>query len=104
MIINASIQVIPLTNIEKAFPIVDSAIALIQQSGLTYAVGAFETTIEGEYEPVQQLIRQIEDFCYAQKEVQFLVYKKLHVSGAANVLVESKTGKFKHYECCALTS
>ena len=96
MTINASIQVIPLTNTDVAFPIVDSAIALIQHSGLAYTVGAFETTIEGEYEPVQQLIRQIEDFCYAQKEVQFLVYKKLHVFGSGNVLAESKTGKFKN--------
>ncbi len=96
MIINASIQVIPLINREIALPIVDKAIALIQQSGLTYTVGAFETTIEGEYEPVQQLIRQIEDFCYSQKEVQFLVYKKLHAFGGGDIFAESKTGKFKH--------
>jgi len=95
MIINASIQVIPLTHIETAFPVVDKAIALIQQSGLKYTVGAFETTIEGEYEPVQQLIKKVEDFCYAQKELQFLVYKKLHVCGGEDILAESKTGKFK---------
>lgn len=96
MIINASLQVIPLTNRELALPIVDKAIALIQQSGLTYIVGAFETTIEGEYEPVQQLIKQIEDFCYAQQQVQFLVYKKLHLCGGADILVRNKTSKFKH--------
>ena len=96
MIINASIQVVPLTEIEKAFPVIDKAIALIQQSGLKYTVGAFETTIEGEYEPVQQLIKAIEDFCYAQKEIQFLVYKKLHISGSQNILAEDKTGKFMH--------
>lgn len=95
MIINASIQVIPLTNVEIAFPIVDKAIAIIRQSGLKYTVAAFETTIEGEYEPVQQLIQQIEDFCYVQRELQFLVYKKLHVCGAEDILAESKTGKFK---------
>ncbi|HLP51439.1 MAG TPA: thiamine-binding protein [Chitinophagales bacterium] len=95
MIINASIQVVPLTQIDHAFPVIDKAIALIQQSGLKYTVGAFETTIEGEYEPVQQLIRTIEDFCYAQPDIQFLVYKKMHVHGGGNVLVESKTGKFK---------
>lgn len=95
MIINASIQVIPLTKIEIAFPIVDKAIELIQRSGLSHTVGAFETTIEGEYEPVQQLIRKIEDFCYSQGKTQFLVYKKLHISGGEDILVESKTGKFK---------
>ncbi len=95
MIINASIQVVPLTKTETAFPVIDKAIALIQQSGLKYTVGAFETTIEGEYEPVQQLIKQVEDFCYSQKELQFLVYKKLHICGSQHILVENKTAKFK---------
>lgn len=95
MVINASIQVVPLIKIEEAFAIVDKAIALIQQSGLSYTVGAFETTIEGEYEPVQQLIRQVEDFCYSQQQVQFLVYKKLHVHGGSHIYALDKTGKFK---------
>ncbi|HLP21561.1 MAG TPA: thiamine-binding protein [Chitinophagales bacterium] len=95
MIVNASVQVVPLTQIDQAFPVIDKAIALIQQSGLKYTVGAFETTIEGEYEPVQQLIRTIEDFCYAQNGIQFLVYKKMHVHGGGHVLAENKTGKFK---------
>ncbi len=95
MIINATIQVIPLTSSEKALPIVDQAIALIQQSGITYSVGAFETTLEGEYEEVQQLIRQVEDFCYTRQELQFLIYSKLHVCGGANIMVGDKTDKFK---------
>ncbi len=95
MLINATIQVIPLTQIKKAFPIVDKAIELIQQSGISHSVGAFETTLEGEYEALQQLLRKLEDFCYAQKEVQFLVYSKLHLCGGENILAESKTAKFK---------
>jgi len=62
MLINATIQVIPLTQIEKAFPIVDKAIELIQQSGISFSVGAFETRLEGEYEAVQQLLRSCLDF------------------------------------------
>ncbi len=96
MIINASIQVVPLTLIEQAFPVIDGAIALIQKSGLLYSVGAFETTIEGEYQQVQQLIRDVEDFCYAQKQFQFLIYKKMHVCGGLDISAESKTGKFAH--------
>ncbi len=94
MLINASIQVVPLTNVDNAFPVIDKAILLIQQSGLKYAVGAFETTIEGEYEQVQHLIRSIEDFCFAQKDIQFLVYKKLHIHGSADIRIADKTGKF----------
>lgn len=95
MQINATIQVIPLTSIDKAFPIVDEAIAIIQQSGIKYSVGAFETTLEGEYENVQTLLKQVEDFCYGQKEIQFLVYSKLHLCGGEHILAESKTSKFQ---------
>ena len=95
MIINASVQVVPLTRTKDPYPLIDEAIALIQQSGLKYLVGALETTIEGEYEPVQKLIREIEDFCYSQNEIQFLIYKKIHLCGGQNILIEDKTGKFK---------
>ena len=96
MIVNAAIQVIPCTEVTEAYAIVDKAIALIQSSGLKYQVGPFETTVEGEYEQVQNLLKQVGDFCYTQKHLQFLVYSKLHLSGGTDILEESKTGKFKH--------
>ena len=95
MIINASIQVVPLIKIEEAFPIIDSAIELIQQSGLKYLVGAFETTIQGEYEPVQALIKKLQDYCYEQEKTQFLIYTKLHLCGGKNILIENKVQKFR---------
>lgn len=94
MLVNATIQVVPLTNIETAFPVIDQAIAIIQQSGVKYSVGAFETTLEGEYEEVQGLLRQLEDFCYGQKELQFLIYSKLHVCGGRHITADEKTAKF----------
>ncbi len=94
MIINATIQVVPIGTYETVIPLIDEAITLIQRSGLKYSVGAFETTIEGEYEPVQLLIRSIEDLCYAREDFRFLIYKKLHVCGGEDITVESKTAKF----------
>jgi uncharacterized protein YqgV (UPF0045/DUF77 family) len=94
MLVNATIQVVPLTHIEAAFPVIDKAIALIQQSGVKYSVGAFETTLEGEYKEVQELLRQVEDFCYRQKELQFLIYSKLHVCGGRDISADEKTAKF----------
>ena len=90
MTINATIQVIPLTNITQAFLEIDKAILMIQNSGLKYTVGAFETTIEGEYETVQLLLKKVQDFCYAQSQFQFLVYTKLHICGGQNILIADK--------------
>jgi uncharacterized protein YqgV (UPF0045/DUF77 family) len=95
VIINASIQIVPLIANEEAFPVIDTAIGLIQQSGLKHLVGAFETTLEGEYEAVQQLLKRLHDFCYSQKEVHFLLYTKLHVCGGEDIKIEDKISKFK---------
>jgi uncharacterized protein YqgV (UPF0045/DUF77 family) len=98
MLVNATIQVVPLTNIETAFPVIDAAIAIIQNAGIKYSVGAFETTLEGEYEEVQALIRKVEDFCYNHKELQFLVYTKLHLCGGNHISAYEKTAKFRSTE------
>lgn len=94
MIVNATIQVVPLATTDKAFPLIDKVILLIQNSGVEYTVGAFETTLEGEYERVQQLLRQAEDLCYAEKNTQFLIYSKLHVCGGQDILIKDKTAPF----------
>lgn len=96
MIVNATIQVVPLTDAETAIKLIDEVIALIRQSGLWYSVGAFETTLEGEYEPIQQLLRQLQDYCYGYKEFQFLIYTKLHVCGSRHITVQSKTTTFSN--------
>lgn len=95
MIINASVQVVPLTEAEKAYSIIDQAIALIQQSGLKYTVGALATDIEGEYEAVQQLITRINDLCYSKNDTPFLIYTKLHLCGGKDIFADDKTAKFR---------
>lgn len=94
MLVNASLQVVPIAEEKDAYPIVDQAIAIIQQSGLKYRVGAFATDIEGPYEAVQALLRRVEDFCYSQTQHQFLVYTKLHLSGGKDISIAGKVDKF----------
>lgn len=95
MLINASIQVVPVTNEQEALPLIDEAIALIQSSGLKYAVGAFATDVEGEYDEVQALLRRVEDFCYRKAAFPLLVYTKLHLQAGVNVTIDGKVAKFR---------
>lgn len=95
MIINAAIQVVPLTPITQAFAVVDEAIAIIQRSGISYTVGPLDTVLEGEYEAVNEVIKQLHDFCNSQPEIQFLIYTKMHLCGGKNILAEDKTAKFR---------
>lgn len=59
MKINAAIQLLPFGNDQEKYQIIDSAIALIQKSGLLYVVCPFETVVEGHPEQVYQLIDSI---------------------------------------------
>ena len=57
--INAAIQLLPLSNNIDKYKIIDEAIALIISSGLNYVVCPFETVVEGSFEEVMQLIKNI---------------------------------------------
>ena len=61
--ITISFQVLPAGLPDKAstYAAVDAAIAVVAASGLPYVVGAMETTIEGEYEPIMAVIKQALD-------------------------------------------
>jgi len=58
---NASVAIksVPgVLNEKEIIRIVDEVIEYIQQSGCSYSVGASETTIEGEYETLMEIIKQ----------------------------------------------
>ena len=48
---------------EVEFEHVESAIAVIQQSGLTYEVGALGSTVEGDPDELWPLLRRVHEAC-----------------------------------------
>ncbi len=48
---------------EVEFEHVESAIAIIQQSGLTYEVGALGSTVEGDPDELWPLLRRVHEAC-----------------------------------------
>ncbi|MCE5223902.1 thiamine-binding protein [bacterium] len=55
---NVSLQIVPMTEDQKVYPIVDQVIQLIHDTGLPYRVGPMETTIEGELEQLLPIVQQ----------------------------------------------
>ncbi len=53
-----AIQVLPRVEREEVFNAVDRVIEYIQSTGLTYHVGPFETTIEGEFDELMDIIKK----------------------------------------------
>lgn len=55
---NLSLQIVPMTESQKVYPIVDKVIQLIHNTGLPCRVGPMETTIEGELEQLLPIVQQ----------------------------------------------
>jgi uncharacterized protein YqgV (UPF0045/DUF77 family) len=93
-IINAAIQLVPIAERNTAFPIIDNAISVIQQSGLPYEVGGFETNVEGTFDQVMQLFNEVCKVSVLSGN-ECLVYLKLHIHPTENLSSELKLEKFR---------
>ena len=90
MNISAQIQFIPLYSTEPMAQ-VDAAIAVIQNSGLTYEVGPFGTSVEGPKTAVQRLI---DDLLSLTTCKEFLLNVQYH-SGDNRLSNAEKVAKFR---------
>lgn len=94
-ILNASIQVIPLTQSNQAMEIVDRSIGIIEKSGLPYTVCPFETSIDGTWEEIMELLNQLKNQLQTESIDDALIQVKFHLSNRGPIVGESKTAKFK---------
>ncbi len=95
MIINAAIQLVPLTEKEEAYSLVDRAIRVIQNSGLAYEVCPFETVVEGEYKKILGLIDEIYERITDDGEKDFLLNLKLQFGDKNNNTINEKMAKYR---------
>jgi uncharacterized protein YqgV (UPF0045/DUF77 family) len=94
-LINASIQLIPIDAAEKAMPLIDNAISLIQQSGLLYEVGPFGTSVEGSYENILQLITSINSMMNKTGKMEWVLNVQFHIMPEAPVTMKQKISKHR---------
>lgn len=53
-----AIQILPKVEDEKVFEVVDKVIDYIKSTGLNYVVGPFETTVEGDFNSLMEIIKK----------------------------------------------
>lgn len=78
--INAAIQLLPLVTNQNRWSVIDSAITLINNSGLNYKVCPFETVVEGPADQVYQLIRDIQELALSGGCDELLINVKIHAA------------------------
>lgn len=93
--INLAIQVLPRSANKGTYELVDIAIELIQKSGLKYRVCPFETVIEGYYDEVMQLVKDIHEAVYSGGAEEMITNIKIQTRYNQDVLIEDKMNKYE---------
>ena len=93
-----AIQVLPKVETDaEVVRIVDEVIANIQSTGLTYQVGAFETTIEGEsYDELMDIAKECLKVAVRSGAPKVSAYIKVVYRPDGDILtIEQKTSKYQ---------
>ncbi len=94
-IVNAALQLVPVATIEHPYIWVDAVIEKIKESGLTYEVNAFATTVEGTYQEVKTLVDTINDYLYQEQCPEWLLNVQIQIRTASDVGIAEKVAKHR---------
>ena len=91
-----AIQVLPAAqSTDEVVRIVDEVIAYIQSTGLHYHVGPFETTIEGDYDTLMEIVKGCSQICVEAGAPGVMTYVKINYAPAGVLTMEEKTAKHR---------
>lgn len=95
---NASIavQVLPIVDDpNEVIRIVDHAIAYIDSTGVNYQVGATESTLEGDYEQLMDILHALPLEVAKITDIPVKLYTKINYAPSGDVLsIAKKTDKY----------
>ncbi|AHF18908.1 hypothetical protein LMES_0692 [Leuconostoc mesenteroides KFRI-MG] len=81
---------------EEVIRIVDHVIAYIDKSGVNYQVGAFESTLEGDYDQLMDILKNLPKVAAEISDIPVMVYSKINMATDSDVLtIAKKTDKYK---------
>lgn len=92
---SVAIQVLPKVDGDETLRIVDAVIAYIKSSGLHCVVGPFETTIEGDYDQLMEIVKQCSLICIREGSPSVMSYVKISYSPNGIWSIDEKTKKYQ---------
>lgn len=93
--INAAIQVLPRSSAKGTYELVDVAIEVIQKSGLAYQVCPFETVVEGSYDEVMAVVKEVNEAVYNAGAEEMITNLKIQTRNNQDVYIDDKMNKYK---------
>lgn len=93
---SVAIQVLPKVNSdEEVIRIVDEVIAYIKSTGLNYFVGPCETSIEGDYDELMDIVKECQKIAVRAGAKSVSAYVKINYRPEGDVLtIEKKVSKY----------
>ena len=93
--INMALQVLPQAEGKESYDLVDSAILVIKKSGLKYKVCPFETVIEGTFDELMALVKQVHEILEENGTQKLMTYIKIQTVFQSDVTIEDKMHKYE---------
>lgn len=94
---SVAIQVLPkVGDTKEVVRIVDKVIEYIGSTGLNYFVGPFETTVEGDYDTLMEIVKKCQLICLDEGAGGVSSYVKISLNPTGVLTIEEKTEKHKH--------
>ncbi len=91
---SVAIQVLPDVEGEDVIRVVDEVIAYIKSFGLNTYVGPFETTVEGDYETLMEIVKGCQEICIKAGAPSVKSYVKIFFNPEAGVwTIDKKISK-----------
>ncbi len=92
---SVAIQVLPKVNSdEEVIRIVDEVIAYIKSTGLNYFVGPCETSVEGDYDELMDMVKECQKIAVRAGAKSVSAYVKINYRPEGDVLtIEKKVTK-----------
>lgn len=91
---NVSLQVLPVVEEEKIYPVVDMVIEHIRNSGVKYVVGPMETTMEGELDKLLEIVKDVQNICIQEGAKRVVSIVKIDYK-PEGVTIDEKINKYR---------
>lgn len=92
---SVAIQVLPKAEGKEMIRIIDKVIEYIKSKGLNTFVGPFETTIEGDYDELMEIVKECQLICIREGAPGVSSYVKIAFNPKDGVLtIDDKVAKY----------
>lgn len=88
-----AIQVLPKAEGPELIRIVDAVIAYIKSTGFHTYVGPFETTVEGDYDDLMEIVKNCQLICIREGAPSVMSYVKINLNPNGILTIDEKVSK-----------